>query len=218
MQRPNCAYTSSEQSTLEHPRSSSRVSPTTFFTMSSVVAALVASQMDGTADLEPIPPQSFSTIPIEYDEREQVKLHSGPFNIEGCEDPISFLDDGFTLMAGEDRLRMQNVQAYFSNLSLDKVSELLGDTGGVTEIECGQTLVMRSGDKRSLEIPVKDLIRIIETARNEQKDDIKIEGIPYKLQIETGWSTCLIPLSGNCTIDFQKLSKKASALIASGSH
>lgn len=197
-----------------HPRSSATTPTTVLFTMSTV-AALTASLMNNHIDLEP-PCQSLRITPVEYDDPERVHIHSGPFNVEGFECPISFLDDGFTLMAGEDRFRMHSIQAYFSHLPLEKVHELLCDTGGITKIECGDSVIMHSGNKRSLEIRTEDLVRIIETAREGQQNIATITNIPYKLKIESGLSTCLIPRYGQCSIDFKLLPKQTRSLMAAG--
>lgn len=211
MQRFDWSSTSLD-TTLEHPRSSRPPSTAVLCTVTTI-GALVAAAIDDRIEIEPParPPQLMS---VEFEESEREHLHSGPFNIEGCEYPIYFLDDGFTLKAGDHRLRMQRVRAYYSNLSLERVCEILG-TDGVSKVVCDETLVMHSG-ARSLQIPATELLRIIDAANNTEGTDVSIDAIPYKLQIENGLETCLIPRYGNCTIEFRKLPVKTGAMLASG--
>jgi hypothetical protein len=208
MQRLNSAVeTSYESSQSLHADRRSFITPITATTLVAMTTALFmvrpgserpssdysAQQTVASADT--------GVYPAVHTVRENV--HSGPFHIEDFPHAVSFLDDGFTIAFNGQSLRLRQLKALWSQLTLADIQEKLGDQG-ISQIECAEGLCMYSGDKRNLHIDKEHLVRMLQTMNDDTGMAVTVSGIPYKLTMENGFSTLLIPRSGKAELIFDR--------------
>jgi hypothetical protein len=138
-------------------------------------------------------------------------VHSGPFRLEGFDHDIYFLGDGFTIAFADQSFRIERLQAYWSDMTLEQIFEKL-NRRDVERIECDSSLIMHAGPDRSLEIAQSDFIRILEAMQSSMDASITIPNVPYNLNMKMSISTVLVPRKGVCDLTLGKMKEPTMAI------
>lgn len=131
------------------------------------------------------------------------RIHSGPFKVDGFEHEVQFMDDGFTIAFPGRIFRIQRAKAFWSDLGLEKMKDIIGEHG-VTHIDCNDGVCIYSGSERSLRINQSDFARILRAMNDPDAVTVTVDNVGYTLTMENGWSTILIPREGKSTLTFER--------------
>lgn len=145
---------------------------------------------------------------------QQLNIHSGPFQIEGIEGNVFFLDDGFTLLLENKMFRLSTLSVMGNKYDVEMIKSFLGEEG-ITQIEYAGKLTFQSG-KNSLSIPGEDFRSIVEKLdkADEMQHEVPCRNIPYELSLN-GALQYLVAKEGFCTINFNQHNPESHPAIAS---